>query len=93
MINVLGGQRHGRGLLIVSQLAGAWGRDGSGAVGWTVWFEMDCRGFEAQLLAGRCRAGAGGCSPHSSADRSHSSRAKPGSSADGLALAGLRSAK
>ena len=33
--------RHGRGLLIVSQLARAWGRDGDESTGWIVWFEMD----------------------------------------------------
>jgi serine/threonine-protein kinase RsbW len=33
--------RHGRGLLIVSKLARAWGRTGDSATGWTVWFEMD----------------------------------------------------
>jgi serine/threonine-protein kinase RsbW len=32
--------RHGRGLVIVSNLATSWGRDGHPAVGWTVWFEM-----------------------------------------------------
>jgi anti-sigma regulatory factor (Ser/Thr protein kinase) len=31
--------QHGRGLLIVSQLARAWGRTGDSATGWTVWFE------------------------------------------------------
>jgi serine/threonine-protein kinase RsbW len=36
-----GDERHGRGLLIVSRLASSWGRDGQGADGWTVWFEMD----------------------------------------------------
>jgi anti-sigma regulatory factor (Ser/Thr protein kinase) len=35
-------ERHGRGLLIVSRLARDWGRHGSSAAGWTVWFEMDC---------------------------------------------------
>ena len=33
---------HGRGLLIVSQLASTWGRSGDSATGWTVWFEMHC---------------------------------------------------
>jgi hypothetical protein len=33
---------HGRGLLIVSQLAHSWGRSGDSATGWTVWFEMPC---------------------------------------------------
>jgi anti-sigma regulatory factor (Ser/Thr protein kinase) len=33
---------HGRGLLIVGQLASAWGRTGSSDTGWTVWFTMDC---------------------------------------------------
>jgi anti-sigma regulatory factor (Ser/Thr protein kinase) len=36
------GERHGRGLLIVSRLSRDWGRHGSSAAGWTVWFEMDC---------------------------------------------------
>lgn len=34
------GQR-GRGLLIVSQFARAWGRAGDSDSGWVVWFEMD----------------------------------------------------
>jgi serine/threonine-protein kinase RsbW len=34
--------QHGRGLLIVSQLASTWGRDGDSTTGWTVWFEMHC---------------------------------------------------
>jgi serine/threonine-protein kinase RsbW len=33
---------HGRGLLIVSQLASTWGRNGDSSTGWTVWFEMHC---------------------------------------------------
>lgn len=33
---------HGRGLLIVSQLASTWGRSGDSATGWTVWYEMNC---------------------------------------------------
>jgi serine/threonine-protein kinase RsbW len=32
--------QHGRGLLIVSQLASDWGISGDGHTGWTVWFEM-----------------------------------------------------
>lgn len=32
----------GRGLLIVADLARAWGREGSSEGGWTVWVEMDC---------------------------------------------------
>jgi serine/threonine-protein kinase RsbW len=36
-----GDKRHGRGLLIVSQLARAWGRDGDESTGWIVWFEID----------------------------------------------------
>ena len=32
----------GRGLLIVAELATAWGRSGSGEAGWTVWFTLDC---------------------------------------------------
>jgi serine/threonine-protein kinase RsbW len=41
---------HGRGLLIVSQLARAWGRTGDSATGWTVWFEMHCPDRAAQAL-------------------------------------------
>jgi serine/threonine-protein kinase RsbW len=33
--------QHGRGLLIVAQLADDWGRDGDSATGWTVWFQMN----------------------------------------------------
>ena len=36
-------ERNGRGLLIVDQLARAWGRDGNDQTGWTIWFEMECR--------------------------------------------------
>ena len=32
---------HGRGLLIVGQLACDWGRTGDSATGWTVWFTMN----------------------------------------------------
>ena len=32
--------QHGRGLLIVSQLASDWGISGDGHAGWTVWFEI-----------------------------------------------------
>lgn len=32
----------GRGLLIVADLARAWGREDSAEMGWLVWFEMDC---------------------------------------------------
>ena len=35
-------ETHGRGLLIISQLARRWGRSGDSATGWTVWFEMQC---------------------------------------------------
>jgi serine/threonine-protein kinase RsbW len=35
-------ERNGRGLLIVDQLACAWGRAGNGQAGWTIWFEMEC---------------------------------------------------
>lgn len=31
---------HGRGLVILSRLADAWGRTGNPTVGWTIWFEM-----------------------------------------------------
>jgi len=34
-------EQHGRGLLIVGQLARAWGRGGDHETGWTVWFELD----------------------------------------------------
>lgn len=33
-------EQHGRGLLIVAELAQAWGRTGKAASGWTVWYEM-----------------------------------------------------
>jgi transcriptional regulator with XRE-family HTH domain/anti-sigma regulatory factor (Ser/Thr protein kinase) len=33
-------EQHGRGLLIVAQLAQAWGRTGDAASGWTVWYEI-----------------------------------------------------
>ncbi len=33
-------QPNGRGLLIVSQLATAWGRAGDAGMGWTAWFEF-----------------------------------------------------
>jgi serine/threonine-protein kinase RsbW len=36
--------QHGRGLLIVGQLAGEWGRSGDSATGWTVWFTMNLNG-------------------------------------------------
>ena len=35
-------ERNRRGLLIVDQLARAWGRDGNDQTGWTIWFEMEC---------------------------------------------------
>jgi serine/threonine-protein kinase RsbW len=35
-------ERNGRGLLIVDQLARAWGRTGNDQTGWTIWFEMEC---------------------------------------------------
>jgi serine/threonine-protein kinase RsbW len=34
--------QHGRGLVIVSHLATAWGRAGTPDTGWTVWFTIDC---------------------------------------------------
>jgi hypothetical protein len=34
--------QHGRGLLIVAQLACAWGRTDDAAAGWCTWFEIDC---------------------------------------------------
>jgi len=33
-------EQHGRGLLILSKLARAWGRSGDSDTGWTVWFEL-----------------------------------------------------
>jgi serine/threonine-protein kinase RsbW len=35
-------ERNGRGLLIVDQLARAWGHTGNDQTGWTIWFEMEC---------------------------------------------------
>jgi hypothetical protein len=35
-------ERNGRGLLIVDQLARAWGRTGNDQTGWAIWFEMEC---------------------------------------------------
>jgi anti-sigma regulatory factor (Ser/Thr protein kinase) len=43
-------EQHGRGLLIVAQLAHGWGRSGDGAAGWTVWFEMHCPGHAARVM-------------------------------------------
>jgi anti-sigma regulatory factor (Ser/Thr protein kinase) len=36
--------QHGRGLLILAQLAGDWGRTGDSATGWTVWFTLTLSG-------------------------------------------------
>ena len=36
--------QHGRGLLILAQLASDWGRCGNSATGWTVWFTMTLSG-------------------------------------------------
>jgi anti-sigma regulatory factor (Ser/Thr protein kinase) len=36
----VGDEEHGRGLLIVAQLADRWGRTGDSDAGWTVWFEI-----------------------------------------------------
>jgi anti-sigma regulatory factor (Ser/Thr protein kinase) len=47
-------EQHGRGLLIVGQLARAWGRGGDQETGWTVWFELDYPGSEG---AGQPSAG------------------------------------
>src|ERR1017187_2799763 len=33
--------QHGRGLLVVGQLARDWGRAGDSATGWTIWFTMN----------------------------------------------------
>jgi hypothetical protein len=33
---------HGRGFVILSSLASAWGYHGDPATGWTVWFEVNC---------------------------------------------------
>jgi anti-sigma regulatory factor (Ser/Thr protein kinase) len=38
------GGQHGRGLLIVGQLARDWGRTGDSATGWIVWFTMNLNG-------------------------------------------------
>jgi serine/threonine-protein kinase RsbW len=35
-------ERNGRGLLIVGQLARAWGRTGNEETGRTIWFELEC---------------------------------------------------
>lgn len=35
-------QPNGRGLLIVGQLATAWGRAGDAGTGWTAWFSIGC---------------------------------------------------
>jgi serine/threonine-protein kinase RsbW len=35
-------ERNGRRLLVVHQLARAWGRAGNDQTGWTIWFEMEC---------------------------------------------------
>jgi len=37
-----GGDQHGRGLVIVSHLATAWGRAGTPNTGWTVWYTIKC---------------------------------------------------
>jgi len=37
-----GDDQHGRGLVIVSSLATAWGRAGTPDTGWTVWYTIDC---------------------------------------------------
>jgi anti-sigma regulatory factor (Ser/Thr protein kinase) len=39
--------QHGRGLLILAQLADDWGRTGDSATGWTVWFTMPLSGAAA----------------------------------------------
>jgi anti-sigma regulatory factor (Ser/Thr protein kinase) len=36
--------QHGRGLLILAQLASDWGRTGDSATGWTIWFTMTLDG-------------------------------------------------
>jgi anti-sigma regulatory factor (Ser/Thr protein kinase) len=36
--------QHGRGLLILTQLASDWGRSGDSTTGWTVWFTMPLTG-------------------------------------------------
>jgi serine/threonine-protein kinase RsbW len=38
------GGQHGRGLLIVAQLASEWGRTGDSESGWRVWFELPMTG-------------------------------------------------
>ncbi|HUY47390.1 MAG TPA: ATP-binding protein [Streptosporangiaceae bacterium] len=36
-------EQHGRGLLILAQLAKAWGRTGDSQTGWTLWYETECQ--------------------------------------------------
>jgi anti-sigma regulatory factor (Ser/Thr protein kinase) len=43
--------QHGRGLLIVAQLAREWGRAGDSTTGWAVWFDMDVRHPRAPATA------------------------------------------
>jgi len=44
------------GILIVDQLARAWGRDGNDQTGWTIWFEMECWWASARPPTGRSPA-------------------------------------
>ena len=44
------------GILIVDQLARAWGRDGNDQTGWTIWFEMECWRASARPPTGRSPA-------------------------------------
>lgn len=47
---------HGRGLLIVSQLAQDSGRNGDSITGWTVWFEMPCPDGVSDHVTPLCRS-------------------------------------
>ncbi len=44
---------HGRGLLIISELASAWGRAGDAVTGWTVWFELECPSLPRRSASAR----------------------------------------
>lgn len=46
------GDQHGRGLVIVSRLATAWGRAGTPDTGWTLWFTMNCPPTAVSAQAG-----------------------------------------
>jgi len=50
--------QHGRGLLIVAQLADDWGRNGDSATGWTVWFQINLDHLPATAGPGHPEEGA-----------------------------------